>query len=69
MLEGIRITTGSVCMLIGVALVYDAIFNPGLSQTALLLGGAVLVSLGLVSMWYVARNWMEFRRYLKNHHH
>lgn len=68
-LEGIRITTGSVCMLIGVALVYDAIFNPGLSQTALLLGGAVLVSLGLVSMWYVARDWMEFRRYLKNHHH
>ncbi len=69
MLEGIRITIGSVCMLVGAAFVYNAIWNPGLSQTALLLGGAVLVSLGLVCMWYVARNWMEFRRYLKNHHH
>jgi hypothetical protein len=68
MLEGVRITAGSVSMLIGAALVYDAIWSPGLSQTAFLLGGAVLVSLGLISMWYVARNWMEFRRYLKNHH-
>jgi len=68
MLEGLRITAGSVSMLIGAALVYDAIWNPGPNQTTFLLGGAVLVSLGLVSMWYAARDWMEFRRYLKNHH-
>ena len=66
MLEGIRIIAGSLSLLIGVALIYGAIWNPGLSQTALLLGGAVLVSLGLISMWYVARNWMEFQRYRKN---
>lgn len=68
MLEGIWIAAGSVSMLIGAALVYDAIWNPGLSQTAFLLGGAVLISLGFISTWYVARNWIEFQRYLKNHH-
>jgi hypothetical protein len=39
MLEGLRITAGSVSMLIGVALVYDAVWNPGPNQTAFLLGG------------------------------
>lgn len=69
MLEGLRFVAGFISLLLGAALIYDAIWNPGLSQTtAALLGGSALVSLGLICMCLVVRNWMEFRRYLKNYH-
>jgi hypothetical protein len=68
MLEGLQFAAGSISLLVGAALVYDAVWNPSLNPTAALLGGAALVSLGLICMWLVVRNLMEFRRYLKNYH-
>jgi hypothetical protein len=68
MLEGLQFAAGCISLLVGATLVYDAVRNPGLNQTPALLGGAVLVSLGFICMWLVVRSWMEFRRYLKDHH-
>jgi hypothetical protein len=68
MLAGLQFAAGSTSLLIGAALVYDAVRNPSLNETAALLGGAVLLSLGLVCVWFVARNWMEFRKYLRDYH-
>jgi hypothetical protein len=66
MLDNLRLSFGFCSLLIGVFLLYDGVSNVHVSQPAWLVGGAVCVSLGLVSIWFVAKNWLELRKYFKN---
>jgi uncharacterized protein YjeT (DUF2065 family) len=67
MLDNLRLSFGFFSLLIGMVLLYDGSSNAQVSQTARLVGGAVFVSLGLISLWFVAKNWLELRKYFKNH--
>jgi len=66
MLDNLRLSFGFFSLLIGMVLLYDGGSNAQVSQTARLVGGAVFVLLGLISMWFVAKNWLELRKYFKN---
>jgi hypothetical protein len=44
----------------GALLLYDAFPTSDPSQTARVLGGAVFLSLGLVSLWFGVKNWWKW---------
>jgi len=66
MLDNLRLSFGFVSVLIGSAFLRDGVSNGNPNESARLIGGAVLVSLGFICMGYVVKNWLEFRKYLKN---
>jgi uncharacterized membrane protein len=66
MLDNLRLFFGVISFLIGMVLLYDSARNPDANQTTMLVGGALLVSLGLFCVWIVAKNWLELRKYFKN---
>ena len=66
MLDNLRLSFGFLSLLIGVLLLREGVSNADASQTARVVGGAVLVSLGLISIWFVLKNWLELRKYFKN---
>jgi hypothetical protein len=66
MLDNLRLFSGFLFLLIGVVLLHDGSSNLRVSQTSSLVGGAVFISLGFFSMWFVAKNWLEMRKYFKD---
>jgi len=62
MLNKLGLSLAFLFLLIGAFLLY----GPDTSETARLLGGATLVSLGLVTIWLVAKDWLDWRRDYKN---
>jgi hypothetical protein len=46
-------------------LLYDGFSTSDLSQTAKLIGGAIFLSLGLVSLWFGVKNWWKWRTVYK----
>jgi len=66
MLDNLRLFFGVISFLIGMALLYDSARSAEANQTTMLVGGALLVSLGLICIWIVAKNWLEWRKYFKN---
>lgn len=66
MLDNLRICFGFVSILLGSFFLRDGISNAHSSESTGLVGGAVLVSLGFISMAYVVKNRMELRKYFKN---
>jgi hypothetical protein len=66
MLDNLRICFGFVSVLIGSFFLRDGVSNAHSAESTWLVGGAVLVSLGFISMAYVVKNWVELRKYFKN---
>jgi high-affinity Fe2+/Pb2+ permease len=69
MLGPLRLFTGIVCLLIGAGLLYDALWGPDLSQPTILIGGAVLLVLGLISIYFFSKDRIELRKYFKQTHY
>jgi len=69
MLGGLKLGAGLAGLLIGTTLVCDAVWNPDASQTIRTLGGAVLVAFGLISIWHVVKDHLQFRRNYKCNNH
>jgi hypothetical protein len=66
MLDHLRLSFGFLSLLIDVVLLYEGGSSSLVSQTPTLVGGAVLISLGFISAWFAAKNWLEMRKYFKN---
>jgi hypothetical protein len=52
-------------LITGAVLVYDGFSTSDPSQTAKLIGGAIFLSLGLVSLWFGVKNWWKWRTVYK----
>ena len=66
MLDNLRICFGFVSVVVGSVFLRDGVSNAHSAESSRLFGGAVLVSLGFISIAYVVKNWMELRKYFKN---
>ena len=53
---------GLVFLIIGGVLLYNGTSNADASQSAAVIGGATLLSLGSVVTWTLVKNWWEWRR-------
>ena len=69
MLEQLKLGAGLFSLLLGTGLVCDAVWNPDVSQTFMLLGGAALIALGLICVWYVVKDGLEFRKNYRCNNH
>jgi predicted small integral membrane protein len=68
MLDKVGFSIGlSFILLGGILLFYDRALEPSAIQTAGIIAGAVFLSLGLVTVWFAAKSWWEWRRYFKEH--
>ena len=64
MLENLGIAAASICMLSGAFLVYNGIALSDMSQVV---GGAALLSVGLVTAFLVVKSKLEWWRTLRRH--
>jgi hypothetical protein len=62
MLHNFGFIAASVCLLLGAVLLYDGISRPDAIQALRVIGGAVLLSLGLFTIWLVLKTKLEWRR-------
>jgi hypothetical protein len=53
-------------LIAGAVLLYDGFSTSDLSQTAKVIGGAIFLSLGLVSSWFGVKNWWKWRTVCKD---
>jgi hypothetical protein len=65
MIDALGFASGFISILIGGILVHDAISRVGANESAVLMGGALLLSVGLVGVSRAGRSWLEWRRALK----
>ena len=49
-------------LIFGAVLVHDDVSNSEVSGTVRILGGSVLLSLGLISVWTALKNWWKWTR-------
>ncbi len=49
----------SLFLIVGALLFSDGVSTSDLNQTAKVIGGAIFLSLGLVSMWFGVKNWRK----------
>lgn len=67
MLDDLVICFASICFLFGTVLLFVAISEPSRDQTLTVVGGAFLLSLGMVAVWRVLANklkwWRDYKRY------
>jgi hypothetical protein len=66
MLYKVSLFLGLIFLLIGAFFLYDPVSGPDSIQTMRMLGGATLVSLGLITILLVAKDWLDWRRKSKN---
>jgi len=67
MLDNLRLSFSFISVLIGSAFLRDGVSNEHLNESARIIGGAVLVSLGIICMAHVVKNWLEMRKYFNDH--
>ena len=65
-LDNLALCFASVCLLIGIVLLHDGASNSDVTQTATIIAGAALLSLGLMALWFAMKSWVEWRRNYKN---
>lgn len=67
MLDSLGVGFGSICFLFGIILFFTAISDSKGDQTLPVIGGALLLSLGMVAVWRVMANklkwWRAYKRY------
>jgi hypothetical protein len=66
MLDKLGLSVGVVSLLLGSILLYDAVSRSDLTQTARVIGGAALFSLGLVTLSLVVKDWWKWRKHHKD---
>jgi uncharacterized membrane protein HdeD (DUF308 family) len=66
MLDNLRLSFGILSLLVGLVLLYEGTSSSRVIQPPTLVAGAVFISLGFISVWFVAKNWLEMRKYFKN---
>ena len=66
-LADLGIGFASICLSFGTVLLFVAISQPSRDQTLAVIGGALLLSLGMVAVWRVMANklkwWRAYKRY------
>jgi hypothetical protein len=68
MLNKLAVTAAVIFLLIGSIILYGPISGPDTNQTGRILGGATLVSFGLMTLSLVFKDWLHWRRHYKNAH-
>ncbi len=66
MLDKLGLSFAVVFLLLGSILLYDAVSKSDLTQTARVIGGAVFLALGLVTLSMVAKDWSKWRKHHKD---
>lgn len=66
MLDKLGVAFALASLLLGAVLLYDAVSVSDLSQTSKVIGGAVFLALGLVTISLLAKDWWEWRKREKN---
>jgi hypothetical protein len=56
-------------LIAGAVLLYDGFSTSDLNQTTKVIGGAMFVSLGMVSSWFGVKNWWKWRTVYKESRH
>ena len=58
--------SGLACLFVGSVLLFDASSRSDVTQTARVIGSAVLLSLGLITIALLVKDWWIWRKHLKN---
>jgi len=66
MLDKLGLSFAVVFLLLGSILLYGAVSKSDLTQTARVIGGAVFLALGLVTLSMVAKDWSKWRKHHKD---
>jgi len=66
MLDKLGLSFAVVFLLLGSILLYDAFSKSDLTQTVRVIGGAVFLALGLVTLSLVAKDWSKWRKHYKD---
>lgn len=66
MLNPLGLFLAVIALLFGAFLLYDPVPGPVMTQTVRLLGGATLVSFGVLTILLIARDWLIWRRHHQN---
>jgi hypothetical protein len=66
MIDALGFAAGLISILIGAILVHDAVSRVGPNESMVLIGGALLLSVGLVGVSLAGRTWLEWRRTFKD---
>jgi multisubunit Na+/H+ antiporter MnhB subunit len=67
MQDGLGIVFACLFLILGIALLHNPISTSAGNDTLLLLGGASLLALGLISTWVALKNWWKYRKILKEY--
>ncbi len=68
MLNKLGVAAAVLFLLVGAILLYDPFSGADTNQTGRIIGGATLVSLGLMTLSLVGKDWWHWRRHYKNEH-
>jgi len=67
MLDDLGVGFALICFLFGIVLLFVAVSQPSRDQTLTVVGGAFLLSLGMVAVWRVLASklkwWRDYKRY------
>lgn len=66
MLNKLVVTSAVLFLLTGGVLLFGPVSDLDTNQTGRLLGGATLVSLGLLTIVLVVKDWLDWRKHYKN---
>jgi cytochrome c biogenesis protein CcdA len=64
--DALGIALGLVFLAFGVVLLYDGVTTADVTQTANIIGGAALLSFGLIVLRAVLKNWWKWRKVLRD---
>ena len=67
MLDNLGIAASTLCLLLGAVLLYVGVSKADTSQILTVLGGAAVLSLGLITGWLALKNKLEWRRHYKKY--
>jgi hypothetical protein len=65
MTNALGVVVSMLCFSLGAVLLYDGISDPH-SQAMTVVGGATFISIGLITVSLVLKNWMDERRNYKS---
>jgi hypothetical protein len=65
MLDNFGLIIGFICLALGAVLLYDGLFMIETTESLDVIGGAVLISLGTITIGLMLRNKLEWRRNYK----
>ena len=67
MLDNLGLAIGSICLVLGAVLLYDGLFTRDATQSLMVIGGALLISLGAMAIGLMLKNKLDWRRNYKKY--